>query len=140
MLYYVDTLLYVYIYITYILYIVYLIYYLCILSKCLRPTGTHPWGARVARSCKLGPKILQVGSQNPPSWAPKSTKLGSKIKKNQSWEGSGGGLGAILAPRGTKTPSKRLPAKLTKMVLVGFGAILGPKIDKNLLKNQSKNH
>ena len=28
----------------------------------------------------------QVGSQNPSSWAPKSTKLGSKIKKNQSWE------------------------------------------------------
>ena len=41
----------------------------------------------------------QVGSQNPSSWAPKSTKLGSKIKKNQSWEVSGGVLGPSWPPR-----------------------------------------
>ena len=80
-------------------------------------------------------KTHQVETKNPSNWGPKSIKLGSKNYKNQSWEGSGGGLGAILAPRGTKTPSKRLPRKLRKMGLVGFGAILGPKIDKNPLKN-----
>ena len=34
---------------------------------------------------KLGAKIHQVGSQNPPSWDQKSIK-------NESWEGSGGQL------------------------------------------------
>ena len=49
----------------------------------------------------------QVGSQNPSSWAPKSTKLGSKIKKNQSWEDSGGVLEPswpILAPKTRPRP------------------------------------
>ena len=44
----------------------------------------------------------QVGSQNPSSWAPKSTKLGSKIKKNQSWEGSGEVLGPSWPPRASQ--------------------------------------
>ena len=83
-------------------------------------------------------KTHQVGTKNPSNWGPKSIKLGSKNYKNQSWEGSGGGLGAILAPRGTKTPSKRLPRKLGKMVLRGFGGMLGPKIDQNPIKNQSR--
>ena len=63
----------------------------------------------------------QVGSQNPSSWAPKSTNLGSKMKKNpsskihqvglqnqenQSWEDSGWGLGAILGHLGPQEPPK----------------------------------
>ena len=65
--------------------------------------GHAPLGARaVAESCKLGPKIHQDGSQNLSSWAPKSTKLGSQIKKNQSWEVSGGVLGPSWPPRGTQ--------------------------------------
>ena len=36
------------------------------------------------KSTKLGSKI----KRNPSSWVPKSTKMGSKIKNNQSWENS----------------------------------------------------
>ena len=59
----------------------------------------------------------QVGSQNPSSWAPKSTKLGSKIKKNQSWEDSGG----VLGPSWPQEPPK------TKIYLQNqfLGASLG---------------
>ena len=76
--------------------------------------------------------------QNPPNWAPKSIKLGSKIHKNQSWEGSWGVLGGSWAPRGPKSPSKWLPGKLGKMGLRGFGRDLGPKIDQNPILNRSK--
>ena len=47
------------------------------------------------KSTKLGSKI----KKNPSSWALKSTKLGSKIKKNQSREVSGGVLGPSWPPR-----------------------------------------
>ena len=68
----------------------------------------------------MGSKIHQVGSQNPLSWAPKSTKLGSQIKKNQSWEDSGRVLG-ILAHLGPQDPPK------TEIYLQNkfLGALLG---------------
>ena len=70
----------------------------------------------------------------------KISKLGSKIHKNQTWEGSGGHLDPILGPRGTKTPPKALPAKLSLAILRGFGRVLGPKINQKRIKSQSKNH
>ena len=73
------------------------------------------WIPRQKKNAKLMMKIYQVGVQNPASWGPKSTKLGSKIKKNQSWEGSGGGHGAILDPRGPKTLAKGLPLKVEQI-------------------------
>ena len=79
-------------------------------------------------STKLGPKIHQVGSQNLSSWALKSTKLGSKIKKNQSWEDSGGVLGPswpILAPK-TRPRPKYTPK--TNFWGPSWGPILEAKI------------
>ena len=86
------------------------------ISKCLRQTATHPCGRThcfiskiLKKSRPKRFKIHQVGSQNPPSWAPKSTKLGSKIKKNQSWEVSGGVLGPSWpqeAPKRHQDPTR----------------------------------
>ena len=77
------------------------------------------------KSTKLGSKI----KKNPSSWAPKSTKLGSKIKKNQSWEVSGRGLGAILAPRPAQ--DQNIPPKQISGPLLGthFGGQNLPKIN-----------
>ena len=73
----------------------------------------------------LGPKK--------PQEAPREKKK-SENNKISVGRGLRGGRGVILAPRGTKTPPKGAPAKLEKMVLVGFGAILGPRIDEHLVK------
>merc|ERR1712110_302791 len=67
----------------------------------------------VAQSCKLGPKIHQVGLQNPPSWAPKSRKIlqvefqnpsswapkSRKISLGRTLEGSWGHPGPSWHPR-----------------------------------------
>ena len=76
-------------------------------------------------------RIHQGESQNPSSWIPKFTKLGSKIKKNQSWEVSG----RILEPSWPQDPPKT-KIELQKPFL---GALLGihlggqnpPKSNKN---------
>ena len=79
------------------------------ISRCLRQTAAHPCGRThrfrskiLEKSQPKNSKIHQVGSQNPSSWAPKSIKLGSKIKKNQSWEVSGG----VLGPSWPQDPPK----------------------------------
>ena len=93
------------------------------------------------KSINLGSKIHQVGLQN----QEKSINLGSKIHQvgfqNQEKSVLEGVLGPSWPqeapkrhPRGPKSPSKRLPRKLRKMVLVVSGAILGPKIDKKQLE------
>ena len=80
----------------------------------LEAAQMDPGGAEVP---KLESKIHQVGSQNPRSWALKSTKLGSQIKKNQSWEVSGG----VLGPSWPQDPPK------TKIYIQNqfLGALLG---------------
>ena len=72
------------------------------LYKYLSAFGQRPRALRHKDSSR----IIQVGTQNPPSWVPKSIKLGSKIHqvgvKNQEKSVLGGlwrALGAILAPR-----------------------------------------
>ena len=86
----------------------------------------------------MGSKIQQVGLENPPSWGPKSTKLGSKINKNQSWEG----LGAILTHLGPKRhqdPFKELPEKIKRKLGRVILRVLGPKIDQKPITSQLKN-
>ena len=89
--------------------------YTCI-SKCLRQTAAHPCGRthrfrskilekvspRRPQSTTLGPKIHQVGLQNPPSWGPKSRK----ISLGRSLESSWGHLGRKRHTRSTKTPTR----------------------------------
>ena len=88
---------YIYIYISIYIYIYIYIY----IQGCANspPQGPVPEGL-------MGFKIHQVGLQNqenPSTWAPKSTKLASKIKKNQSWEVSGRVLGPSWAQEAPKT-------------------------------------
>ena len=109
-----------------------------ILSKCLRQTATHPCGRahrliskilekvspRGLKSTKLGPKIHQVGLQNPPSWAPKSRK----ISLGRTLEGSWGHPGPSWPPRPAQ--DQNIPPKPIS------GAPLGhpfwrPKISQN---------
>ena len=107
-------------------------------SKCLRQTATHPCGRthrlmsknlekvspRGLKSTKLGPKVHQVGFQNPPSWAPKPRK----ISPGRSLEGSWGHLGPSWPPRPSQDPSK--PEYLGKTPpWLPFGKVLGPKIN-----------
>ena len=69
------------------------------LSKCLRQTAAHPCGRthrfrskilekvspRGPKSTKLGPKIYQAGLQTPPSWSPKSCKIGPRRSLGGVW-------------------------------------------------------
>ena len=87
----------------------YIYMYNMYISRCLRQTATHPCGRthrfrskilekvspRGLKATKLGPKIHQVGLQNPPSWAPKSRK----ISLGRTLEGSWGHLGPKSRPR-----------------------------------------
>ena len=73
----------------------------------------------------------QVGSQNPSSWAPKSTKLGSKIKKNQSWEVSGGILGPSWPQDPPKTKIELEKPFLGALLGIHFGGQNPPKSNKN---------
>ena len=76
-------------------------------------------------------KIHQVGSPNPSSWAPKSTKLGSKIKKNQSWEVSGGILGPSWPQDPPKTKIEFQKLFLGALLGIHFGGQNPPKSNKN---------
>ena len=87
----------------YRLHTIYFIYSRYIISKCLRQTATRPCGTRaVAKSCKLGPKILYFRVPNPvksvpwgilegsgdhmgPSWAQDSPKSSQRPPKADSW-------------------------------------------------------
>ena len=69
----------------------------------------------------------------------KTTKIGPKLVLGP-WGPLGGDLGAILAPRGTKTPPKEAPVKIRKPHLASSWA-QNPQaqIDQNSIKNAIKN-
>ena len=105
--------------------------------------------APTARHSARGPKILdlrvanpsrihqvesqnhQVESQNPSSWVPKSTKVGSKIKENQSWEVSGGILGPSWPQDPPKTKIELEKPFLGALLGIHFGGQNPPKSNKN---------
>ena len=125
------------------------------LSRCLRQTAAHPCGRthrfrskilekvspRGLKSTKLGPKINQVGLQNPPSWVPKSRKIhqvglqnppswapkSRKISLGRTLEGSWGHLG----PKRHQDPLQDDSGKIKT-------ANLGPKILPKSVRRRSQ--
>merc|ERR1712078_265541 len=87
--------------------------------------GSQNPSSWVPKSTKLGSKI----TKNPSSGAPKSTKLGSKIKKNQSWEDSGGVLGPSWPQEPPKTKKYFQNKFLRPLLGTHFGGQNLPKIN-----------